>query len=67
MLDVKNIKKLIKSQSVIESLAKIEKLGIWNDNIDDDVDNILIWSSIFTAILLSLFSILKNKLKNIFK
>ena len=50
-----------------ESLAKIEKLGIWNDNIDDDVDNILIWSSIFTAILLSLFAILKNKLKNIFK
>ena len=50
-----------------ESLAKIEKLGIWNDNVDDDVDNILIWSSIFTAILLSLFAILKNKLKNIFK
>lgn len=51
-----------------ESLAKIEKLGIWNDKvIDEDVDNILIWSSIFTAILLSLLAILKNKLKNISK
>ena len=47
-----------------QSLAQKEKLGIWNDNHDEDI---ALWTSIFIAILLSLLAILKNKLNNIKK
>ena len=47
-----------------ESLAKKEKLGIWNDSHTEDV---ALWTSIFIAILLSLVALLKNKLNKIKK
>ena len=47
-----------------ESLAKKEKLGIWNDSHTEDV---ALWTSIFIALLLSLVALLKNKLNKIKK
>lgn len=45
-----------------ENLAKKENLGIWNEN--TETENILVWTGIFTAILLSLFAMINKKLKN---
>lgn len=45
-----------------ESIAKKERLGIWKEDIDSE--NVLIWTSVFVAILLALLSILNKKLKN---
>ena len=51
-----------------EALAKKEKIGIWDENKEsEEVENVLIWTSVFIAILLSVLAMLKSKLKKIFK